>query len=99
MSRDPIVALLKNEYEDLENAFLSLNLSIERRDVMLFIENLNYIRDNLKSLNEFPDSDEERRKNNETIFICKNLINTLDNWKNYMASEICKEKNNKRKKT
>jgi hypothetical protein len=99
MSRDPIVALLKNEYEDLENAFLSLNLSIERRDVMLFIENLNYIRDNLKSLNEFPDSDEERRKNNETIFICKNLINTLDNWKNYMASEIRKEKNNKRKKT
>ncbi len=99
MSRDPIVALLKNEYEDLENAFLSLNLSIERRDVMLFIENLNYIRDSLKSLNEFPGSDEERQKNNETIFICKNLINTLDNWKNYMASEIRKEKNNKRKKT
>ncbi|MDK2951775.1 MAG: hypothetical protein PWQ77_1440 [Kosmotogales bacterium] len=99
MSRDPIVALLKNEYEDLENAFLSLNLSIERRDVMLFIENLNYIKDNLKSLNEFPGSDEERRKNNEIIFICKNLINTLENWKNYMASEICKEKSNKIKKT
>lgn len=98
MAKDPIISFLKNEYETLERSFLNLNLGIERKDVMLFIENLNYIKDKLSYLNEYPNSEYERQKNNEIIFICKNLINTLDNWKNYLASEVTNNKSSQRKK-
>jgi len=98
MAKDPIISFLKNEYETLEKSFFNLNLGIERKDVMLFIENLNYIKDKLSSLNEYPNSEYERQKNNEIIFICKNLINTLDNWKNYLASEVTNNKSSRSKK-
>ncbi len=98
MTKDPIISSLKSEYETLERSFLSLNLGIERKDVMLFIENLNYIKDKLSSLNEYPNSEYERQKNNEIIFICKNLINTLDNWKNYLSSEVANNKSSRSKK-